>query len=83
VSVQDLKGQLSSAINNIGASELAAIEQRWRTAAQEVNAAVQGTQSGELSTAAAQLLQAADMLNQALLVSQLIAAQIQNYMATL
>lgn len=83
MSVQDVRGQLSAAVENIGGSELTGIEQRWRTAAQQVNSAIEGTQNGDLATAAAQLLQTADMLNQALLVTQLIAGQIQNYMATL
>lgn len=83
MSVQDLKGQLQSAIGNIGGSDLASIEQRWRTAAQELNSAAQGTGNADLATAAAQLLTAADHVNQALLVSQLIAGQVSGYMANL
>lgn len=83
MSVQDLKGQLSSAINNIGGSDVATIEQRWRTAAQELNSAAEGTGNADLATAAAQLVSAADSLNQALLLTQLIAGQVQNYMGVL
>lgn len=83
MSVQDIKGQLSSAVDNIGGSEVTGIEQRWRAAAQQVQAAVEGSGNAELSSAAPQLLQAADMLGQAMMVTQLIAGQITNYMATL
>lgn len=83
MSVQDLKGQLSQVLNDIGGSEVAAIEPRWRAAAQLLNSAADGTQNADLSTAAAQLLRAADDLARALLVTQLIAAQVQSYMSAL